>query len=86
MLVISRKENEAFRIEPAPGVDESLTLREAFSRGPIVVKLVHVGGTRVRIAIASPPELKIRRESSRPAGESAAPEADSAADEETDPT
>lgn len=84
MLVISRKENEAFRIEPAPGVDDSLTLREAFSRGPIVVKLVHVGGTRVRIAIASPPELKIRREAAPRTEQAGSPEGDLALEERED--
>jgi sRNA-binding carbon storage regulator CsrA len=61
MLVISRKENEVISIEPAAGLDPSLTLRDAFSRGPIVVRLVQVGGRRVRLAIDGPPELRVWR-------------------------
>jgi hypothetical protein len=61
MLVISRKENEVISIEPAAGLDPSLTLRDAFSRGPIVVRLVRVGGRRVRLAIDGPPELRVWR-------------------------
>ncbi len=61
MLVISRKENEVISIEPAAGLDPSLTLRDAFSRGPIVVRLIRVGGSRVRLAIDGPPELRVWR-------------------------
>jgi sRNA-binding carbon storage regulator CsrA len=61
VLIISRKENEAIRIEPAAGIDPSLTLREAFQHGPIVVKLIHVGGRRVRLVIDTPAPLKVWR-------------------------
>lgn len=61
MLVISRKENEVISIEPAAGLDPSLTLRDAFSSGPIVVRLVRVGGRRVRLAIDGPSELRVWR-------------------------
>jgi sRNA-binding carbon storage regulator CsrA len=61
MLVVSRKEYESICIEPAEGLDPSMTLREAFAHGPIVVKLVHIGHKRVRIAIEAPPTLHVRR-------------------------
>jgi sRNA-binding carbon storage regulator CsrA len=61
MLVVTRKENEFIRIEPQDGIDPSLTLREAFSAGPILVSLVHVGASRVRLAIDAPAALRIGR-------------------------
>ena len=61
MLVVSRKENESITIEPIDGVDPSLTLREAFAQGAIVVKLQHVGMRRVRLLIEAPLALKIIR-------------------------
>jgi sRNA-binding carbon storage regulator CsrA len=61
VLVISRKENESISIEPAAGIDPSLTLREAFQHGPIVVKLIHVGWRRARLVIDAPAPLKIWR-------------------------
>ena len=62
MLVVSRKEHESIRIEPVEGLDPSMTLREAFAHGPILVKLVHVGHKRVRLAIEAPPPLKVKRD------------------------
>jgi sRNA-binding carbon storage regulator CsrA len=64
VLVVSRKENESITIEPVEGVDPSLTLREAFANGAIVVKLTHVGARRVRLLIEAPKALKIQRGSS----------------------
>lgn len=61
MLVISRKETESIRIEPIDGIDPSLTLREAFRHGPIIVTLVRVGGRRARLAVNAPALLKIWR-------------------------
>lgn len=61
MLVVSRKENESIQIEPLAGVDPSLTLREAFAQGPILLTLRHVGPRRVRIVIDAPSALKILR-------------------------
>ena len=61
MLVVSRKENESIRIEPVDGLDPSLTLREAFASGAIIVRLQHVGHKRVRLVIDAPPSLKIMR-------------------------
>jgi sRNA-binding carbon storage regulator CsrA len=61
MLVVSRKENESIKIEPVDGVDPSLTLREVFAEGPILLTLRHVGPRRVRIVIEAPSALKILR-------------------------
>jgi sRNA-binding carbon storage regulator CsrA len=61
MLVVSRKEHESIRIEPIEGLDPSMTLREAFAHGCILVKLVHVGHKRVRLAIEAPAQLQVRR-------------------------
>lgn len=68
MLVVSRKENESITIEPAEGVDPSLTLREAFGQGSIVLTLTHVGPRRVRIVIEAPRALKIMRSEIASAG------------------
>jgi sRNA-binding carbon storage regulator CsrA len=61
MLVLSRKENESIRIEPADGLDPSLTLREAFANGAIVVRLQRIGHRRVQLVIEAPPALKVMR-------------------------
>jgi sRNA-binding carbon storage regulator CsrA len=61
VLVVSRKENESITIEPGEGIDPSLTLREVFGQGPIVLTLKHVGARRVRIVIEAPSALKIMR-------------------------
>jgi sRNA-binding carbon storage regulator CsrA len=65
MLVVSRKEHESITIEPAEGLDPSMTLRDAFAHGPILVKLVHVGQKRVRLAIEAPAPLQVRRNALR---------------------
>ena len=61
MLVISRKAQESIRIEPAAGLDPSLTLREVFQSGPILLKLVHIGQRRVRLVIDAPTPLRVWR-------------------------
>ena len=61
MLVVSRKENESITIEPADGIDPSLTVGEVFARGPIVLTVAHVASRRVRITIDAPSVLKILR-------------------------
>ena len=64
MLVVSRKGMASIGIEPADGVDSSLTLREAFANGHILVKLMHVGIRRVRLVIEAPGPFKVTRLSS----------------------
>lgn len=61
MLVVTRKENESITIEPVDGVDPTLTLREVFAHGPILLKLTHVGQRRVRIVVEAPSALKVLR-------------------------
>jgi sRNA-binding carbon storage regulator CsrA len=78
MLVVSRKEHESICIEPAEGLDPSMTLREAFADGRIMVKLVHVGHRRVRLAIEAPPHLKVTR-GAAPTVDAATPAADTLA-------
>ena len=73
MLVVSRKENESITIEPVEGLDPSLTLREAFAHGPIVIRLAHVGLNRVRLAIDAPPSLRIGRGPARAREQDTAP-------------
>ena len=54
MLVISRKRKASIRIEPIDGPDLSLTSREVFAHGAILVKLVHVGLRRVSLVVEAP--------------------------------
>ena len=61
MLVLSRKESEVITIGPASDLDSGVTLRHAFSDGPIAIKLVRISGGRVRIAITAPKHLEIWR-------------------------
>jgi sRNA-binding carbon storage regulator CsrA len=61
MLVISRKENEIITIEPAAGLDPTMTLQQAFERGPIAIKLTRITNTKVDVAIQAPLILRIWR-------------------------
>lgn len=68
MLVVSRKENESITIEPAEGIDLSMTLREVFAHGPVLVTLTQVGRRRVRLLIDAPKALKVWRSDAPVAG------------------
>lgn len=61
MLVVSRRADESILLNMADGVDETLTLRELFARGPIEITLISGNGRRVKMGIDAPPELSIRR-------------------------
>jgi len=61
MLVVTQKEDAWITIEPVDGLDLSMTLREAFAHGPILVKLVHIGHRRVRLGIQAPRSFKVSR-------------------------
>ena len=61
MLIVTRKTNESITIEPLGTVDPDMTLGEAFQNGPIEIKLVRINRSRVRLAIAAPPEFQVWR-------------------------
>lgn len=61
MLVVSRRSDESIQIKLADGVDDSLTIRDLFAKGPIEITLLGGNGRRVKMGIAAPPELCIRR-------------------------
>ena len=61
MLIVTRKANESITIEPIGDLDPGMTLGEAFRNGPIEIKLVRINRTRVRLAIAAPPEFHVCR-------------------------
>ena len=61
MLIVTRKTNESITIEPLGDVDPEMTLREAFSNGPIEIKLIRINRSRVRLAIDAPPEFQVWR-------------------------
>jgi sRNA-binding carbon storage regulator CsrA len=48
-------------IEPADGVDVSITLAQLFANGPILITLLGGTGARVKIGIEAPERLSIRR-------------------------
>ena len=61
MLVVSRRSDEAILIKLADGADGTLTLNDLFAKGPIEITLLGGSGKRVKMGIAAPPELCIRR-------------------------
>lgn len=61
MLVVSRRSDESIQIKLADGVDGSRTLNDVFAQGPIEITLLGGNGRRVKMGIAAPPELSIRR-------------------------
>jgi len=61
MLIVSRRPDESIQIKLAGGVDDSLTLKELFAQGPIEITLLKGKGRNVRMGIAAPPQLSIRR-------------------------
>jgi sRNA-binding carbon storage regulator CsrA len=61
MLVVSRRTDEAIEIELADGANGDLTLKDLFAKGPIEITLLGGNGRRVKVGIAAPPELSIRR-------------------------
>jgi sRNA-binding carbon storage regulator CsrA len=61
MLVVSRRSDEAIQIKLADGADGTLTLHDLFAKGPIEITLLGGNGRRVKMGIAAPPELCIRR-------------------------
>src|SRR5688500_11622624 len=61
MLVVTQKEDAWIAIEPIDGLDLSMTLREAFAHGPILIKLMHVGRRRVRLGIEAPGLFRVLR-------------------------
>jgi sRNA-binding carbon storage regulator CsrA len=66
MLVVSRRSDEAIQIKLADGADGNLTLKDLFAKGPIEITLLGGNGRRVKVGIAAPPELCIRRKDKEP--------------------
>lgn len=61
MLIITRRVNESFTIEPSPGLHPDMTLKEVFAQGGIEVRVLHSGRSRVRLAVQAPSQLEIWR-------------------------
>jgi sRNA-binding carbon storage regulator CsrA len=64
MLVLSRRADESIVIQPADGVDSSMTMAELFANGPIQITLLGGTGRRVKMGIEAPEQLAIRRKDS----------------------
>jgi sRNA-binding carbon storage regulator CsrA len=77
MLIVSRRSDEAIQINLADGADGTLTLNDLFAKGPIEIMLLGGTGRRMKVGIAAPPELSIRRKDRDDAAErnTAAPSA-----------
>jgi sRNA-binding carbon storage regulator CsrA len=65
MLVVSRRSDEAIVIQLADGANGNLTLNDLFAKGPIEITLLGGNGRRVKMGIAAPPELCIRRKDNK---------------------
>jgi len=61
MLVVSRRPDESILIKLADGVDGDLKVKDIFANGPIEIMLLGGNGRRVKVGIAAPPQLSIRR-------------------------
>jgi sRNA-binding carbon storage regulator CsrA len=61
MLVLSRRADESIVIQPADGVDVSMTLAQLFANGPIQITLLGGTGRRIKMGIDAPEQLAIRR-------------------------
>ena len=61
MLVVSRRPDESILIKLADGVDGDLKVKDLFANGPIEIMLLGGNGRRVKVGIAAPPQLSIRR-------------------------
>jgi sRNA-binding carbon storage regulator CsrA len=61
MLVLSRRADESITIQPADGVDVSMTMAQLFANGPIQITLLGGTGKRVKMGIEAPEQLSIRR-------------------------
>ncbi len=61
MLVISRCVDESIVIHPADGAEATMTLAQLFANGPILITLLGGTGRRVKMGIAAPEQLSIRR-------------------------
>jgi sRNA-binding carbon storage regulator CsrA len=61
MLVLSRRADESIVIQPADGVDVSMTMAQLFANGPIQITMLGGTGRRVKVGIEAPEQLAIRR-------------------------
>ena len=64
VLVLSRRADESILIQPADGVDVSMTMAQLFANGPIQITLLGGTGRRVKMGIDAPEQLAIRRKDS----------------------
>ena len=64
VLVLSRRADESILIQPADGVDVTMTMAQLFANGPIQITLLGGTGRRVKMGIDAPEQLAIRRKDS----------------------
>lgn len=68
MLILTRRIGETLIIEPAPGIDPDMTVRELFEAGPVLVTLLGTKGNQSRIGIDAPGNLNVVRSEIRGRG------------------
>jgi sRNA-binding carbon storage regulator CsrA len=64
VLVLSRRADESILIQPADGVDVTMTMAQLFANGPIQITLLGGTGRRIKMGIDAPEQLAIRRKDS----------------------
>ena len=61
MLIVSRRDAESIEIRPGDGIDQSMTLADLFSNGPIEITIFSSNNNRVKMGVQAPEELCIWR-------------------------
>ncbi len=61
MLTITRRVGETIHIFPAEDLDPNMTVGELFGDREIVIRIGPVSGSRVRLSVTAPRQLKIWR-------------------------
>lgn len=61
MLIITRRDGEAFYIEPADDLNPNTTVSELFASGPLFVMIMGHRGNQIRIGIDAPESLNVAR-------------------------
>jgi sRNA-binding carbon storage regulator CsrA len=62
MLILTRKPGQSLSIHPHPTLDPGVPVEQLFVGGPIQVQVLGVQGPQVRLGVAAPAGLCIRRD------------------------
>ena len=67
MLILTRHPGQSLSLHPHPTLDPGTPVEQLFAEGPIRVQVLRVTGPQVRLGVAAPAGLCIRREELPPA-------------------